>query len=113
MTTSAEVRARIVNAVPRDLVGPGPGPDCQTACNLDPRSASKFDPPRSRVHQSLRPVFAEVSVAHRSAGHGWASAERRVKGSITDADAQGQFLSSIWAPFLRPDLAPTGRRAQS
>ena len=42
----------------------------------------------------------------------WASAERRVKGSITDADAQGQFLSSIWAPFLRPDLAPCGRRAQ-
>ena len=36
-----------------------------------------------------------------------------MKGSITGADAQGQFLSSIWAPFLRPDLAPSGRRAQS
>ena len=43
---------------------------CQTACNLDPRSASNFDPSRSRARQSLRPVFAEVSVAHRAAGDG-------------------------------------------
>jgi len=46
--------------------------DCQKALNLDPRSASNFDPSRSRARQSLRPVFAEVSVAHRAAGQGCA-----------------------------------------
>jgi hypothetical protein len=43
---------------------------CQTARNVDPRSASNFDPSRSRALQSLRPVFAEVSAARRAAGHG-------------------------------------------